>query len=170
MIRHPKLFFADVHEIIERVSRDAILFWVGALQYQFGEPGFLFPAEMAWTAGPVSIIESVEALSVLARGGIAQRLPIHACATRRLVSALAFQRARNCIHARGCARRFSALQSLVHVVTMHPKFSGPAPSSPPNRVCAGGNESQLADQWNPQRVTNYDGRYQKPICHRAPRI
>jgi len=117
MIRHTKLFFADVQEVIERVGRDAILFRVGALQYQFGELGFVFPAEMAWTARPASIMESVEALSVLARGGIAQRLPIHACATRRLVSALAFQRARNCIHARGCARRFSALQSLVHVVT-----------------------------------------------------
>ena len=108
MIRHPKLFFADVHEIIERVSRDAILFRVRALQYQFGEPSFLFPAEMAWTAGPVSIIESVEALGVVARDGIAQRLPIHPCATRRFVSALAFERARNCIHACGCARCFSA--------------------------------------------------------------
>ena len=76
MIRHTKLFFADVQEVIERVGRDAILFRVGALQYQFGEPGFLFPAEMAWTAGPVSIIESVEALGVVARDGIAQRLPI----------------------------------------------------------------------------------------------
>jgi len=107
MIRHTKLFFADVHEIIERVSRDAILFRVGTLQYQFGELGFLFSAKMASTARPVSIIEPVEALGVIAHHGIAQRLPIHPCATRRFVSALAFERARNCIHACGCARRFS---------------------------------------------------------------
>src|SRR5215472_7354450 len=114
MIRHTKLFFADVHAIIERVSRDAVLFWVGALQYQFGEPGFLFPAEMAWTPRPVSIIESVEALGVVARDGIAQRLPIHpwrATSSRLLPSsarAIAYMRAA----VRGVlARRASILSS-----------------------------------------------------------
>src|SRR5262249_5565276 len=71
-------------------------------------------------------------------------------------------RARSQLHT--CVRlraafQHAALRSLVLVVTMHSKSSGPAPSSPPNRLCAGGNESQLADQWNPRRVTIYDERY-----------
>jgi hypothetical protein len=152
MIRHTKLFFADAQEVIERVGRDAILFRVGALQYQFGELGFAFPAEMAWTAGPASIMESVEALSVIARGGITQRLPIHACATRRLGSCLpARSQLHTCARLRAAFQRASILSSCGNNAS---EIFRPRPIFAP--------ESSL--RWR-ERIT-VDGSVESPASHK----